>query len=119
MTNTADTQTRLAFHGCLVLLLGLVGGIGFSYAAAVADTSSELYRVWKFVHLEGIVNGLVVLAAAGIWHKINESAAVSAPPTPMPVNIRAANSQPTLGAKAVSAVPAVHIAINSASKRTR
>ena len=77
MTNTADTQTRLAFHGCLVLLLGLVGGIGFSYAAAVADTSSELYRVWKFVHLEGIVNGLVVLAAAGIWHKINESAAVN------------------------------------------
>lgn len=72
MNTAPHTQARLAFHGCVVLLLGLLGGIGFSYAAAVADTSSELYRVWKFVHLEGIINGILVLATAGIWHTLRE-----------------------------------------------
>lgn len=70
MTTTNNAQARLAMHGCIVLLLGLLGGIGFSYAAAVADTSSELYRIWKFVHLEGIINGIVVLATAGFWHTL-------------------------------------------------
>lgn len=70
--NTTNAQARMAMHGCIVLLLGLLGGIGFSYAAAVADTGSELYRVWKFVHLEGVINGILVLASAGIWHTLQQ-----------------------------------------------
>ena len=66
------TQTALAMHACVVMLIGLLGGIGFSYAAAVSDTSSELYRVWKFVHLEGINNGIMMLAVAGMWHTLRD-----------------------------------------------
>lgn len=67
---TVDSQARMALHGCIILMFGLLGGIGFSYAAAVAETSSQLYGVWKFVHMEGLVNGILVLAVAGVWHKI-------------------------------------------------
>lgn len=68
-----DTRKQLALHGCIVTLLGLAAGIGFSYAAATSDMASELYRNWKFAHVEGIVNGLVVLAAAGIWGYIEDN----------------------------------------------
>ena len=71
MTLAPDrTQIRLAMHACTIMFIGLLGGIGFSYAAAVSDTGSELYRVWKFVHLEGIINGIMTLAVAGIWHML-------------------------------------------------
>ncbi len=62
-------QTRLAMHGAIILLLGLLSGIGFSYAAAVADTSSQLYGSWRFAHMEGLLNGMLVLAIAGVWHR--------------------------------------------------
>lgn len=68
----SKTQSRLALHASLVMLLGLLGGIGFSYAAAVSDTSSELYRVWRFVHLEGVMNGIMMLAVAGMWHVLRD-----------------------------------------------
>lgn len=66
-----DTQTRLALHGCIVLLIGLLAGIGFSYAAATTDIASDLYKNWKFAHLEGVINGIMVLAVAGVWHKVD------------------------------------------------
>lgn len=68
----SKAQTSLATHACIVMVLGLLGGIGFSYAAAVSDTGSELYRVWKFVHLEGVVNGIMMLAVAGMWHVLRD-----------------------------------------------
>ena len=67
----AYQQTRLAFHGVAILLLGLLSGIGFSFAATVADPSSDLYGTWRFAHVEGSVNGLLVLACAAIWHLMN------------------------------------------------
>ena len=67
----AYQQTRLAFHGVAILLLGLLSGIGFSYAATIAEPSSEFYGTWRFAHVEGIVNGLLVLACAAIWHLMN------------------------------------------------
>ncbi|CAA0079112.1 Uncharacterised protein [BD1-7 clade bacterium] len=67
-------QTQLAMHGCIIMFLGLAAGIGFSYAAAVGSNTSQLYGSWKFAHMEGITNGLVVLAVASFWHRINVSA---------------------------------------------
>jgi hypothetical protein len=64
-------QTSLAMHGMVILLLGLLSGIAFSYAAVVAEPASEFYGSWRFAHLEGIINGLLVLAVAAVWHLMN------------------------------------------------
>ena len=64
-------QRQLAFHGTVVLLIGLLAGIAFSYAAATESVTSDLYKNWRFAHLEGLVNGIVVLAAGGVWAHID------------------------------------------------
>jgi len=64
-----STPKQLAFHGCMVTLLGLCAGIGFSYAAATVDVSDALYKNWKFAHVEGILNGFMVLIIASLWHQ--------------------------------------------------
>lgn len=66
-----DQQRRLAMHGLIILFLGLATGIGFSIAAATLDTSDPAYGAWRFAHMEGIINGLVVLAIAGIWLRLD------------------------------------------------
>ncbi|MFL6089916.1 MAG: hypothetical protein ACJ71Z_07230 [Aeromicrobium sp.] len=62
-----EGRAQLALHGCVVLLIGLLAGIGFSYAAATTTVDSDLYRNWRFAHLEGLFNGVLVLAIAGAW----------------------------------------------------
>ena len=66
-----DQQRRLAMHGLVILFLGLASGIGFSIAAATVVQSDPAYGAWRFAHMEGIVNGLLVLAIAGIWLRMN------------------------------------------------
>lgn len=70
VTSTGDSRQQLAFHGSIVLLIGLLAGIGFSYAATTASVGSDLYKNWHFAHLEGLLNGIVVLAVAGAWPAI-------------------------------------------------
>jgi len=67
VSNLTKEQAAIAMHGCIILLLGLLSGIGFSYAAAVESNTSELYGSWRFAHMEGLMNGLLVIAIAGIW----------------------------------------------------
>lgn len=64
-------QRSLALHGVIILFLGLLAGIGFSIAAATQDVTSPIYGAWRFAHMEGLVNGLVVLAVAGVWLRID------------------------------------------------
>jgi hypothetical protein len=59
-------------HGCIVLTLGLLAGVGFSYAVAMAESASQLYATWHFAHLEGLLNGVVVLAIGGTWTFIED-----------------------------------------------
>jgi hypothetical protein len=66
-------QRQLALHGSVVLLIGLLAGIGFSYAAVTETVTSDLYKNWKFAHLEGLFNGVVVLATAGVWAHIDSA----------------------------------------------
>jgi hypothetical protein len=70
VTSKRDSRRQLAFHGSMVLLIGLLAGIGFSYAATTASVSSDLYKNWRFAHMEGLLNGIVVLAVAGAWPAI-------------------------------------------------
>jgi hypothetical protein len=63
-------RSQLARHGLIVLLIGLLAGIGYSYAATTASVSSDLYKNWRFAHMEGLFNGVLVLAIAGAWPSI-------------------------------------------------
>lgn len=49
----------LVFHGALVLLLGMVAGFGF--ATAVGEQADP--RAWRMAHLEGVLNGLLLIGA--------------------------------------------------------
>lgn len=69
-TTTVGGRAQLAVHGSCVLLIGLLAGIGYSYAAATASVDSDLYKNWRFAHLEGLFNGVMVLAIAGAWPAI-------------------------------------------------
>ncbi|CAA0080116.1 Uncharacterised protein [Zhongshania aliphaticivorans] len=66
-----EEQRQLAFHGVVILLLGLMAGIGFSVAAATAEVSNPSYGAWRFAHMEGLLNGVLVLAVAGVWLRMN------------------------------------------------
>ncbi|MFT5889532.1 MAG: hypothetical protein ACI9BO_002359 [Zhongshania sp.] len=66
-------QRKLALHGIIILFLGLLAGIGFSIAAATLGSDSPAYGSWRFAHMEGILNGLLILAIAGVWLRFNVS----------------------------------------------
>jgi hypothetical protein len=55
----------LALHGALVLLFGLLAGIPYG-SAIVGDAGVEAVRAWKLAHMEGLLNGVLLLALAGV-----------------------------------------------------
>jgi hypothetical protein len=62
-----DSRSRatLVFHGVVVVLLGLLAG--FPYALVISGDLAGEERAWRMAHLEGVLNGLLMLgiAAAG------------------------------------------------------
>lgn len=58
-------RVSLVLHGLIVILLGLLAG--FPYALVVTGDLLGEPRAWSMAHLEGVLNGLVMLAvgAAG------------------------------------------------------
>jgi hypothetical protein len=54
----------LILHGASVLFLGLLAGIPYG-SALVNGWGDEAARAWKLTHMEGIQNGILVLALAG------------------------------------------------------
>lgn len=62
---TRRGAATLTLHGLVVLLLGLL--CGAPYGAAIVGTwGDEPVRAWKLAHLEGVQNGILVLALAGV-----------------------------------------------------
>lgn len=61
---TSRGAARLTLHGLLVLFLGLVCGIPFG-SAIVSGWGDDAVRAWKLAHLEGMQNGILLLALAG------------------------------------------------------
>ena len=59
-----DHRRRLAFHGAVAILLGLVAGFPFAFVI-LGQMSGDL-RAWRMAHLEGVLNGLLLWAAAGV-----------------------------------------------------
>ena len=62
---TRDAAVTLTLHGLIVLLLGLLCGAPYG-AAIVGGWGDEAVRAWKLAHLEGVQNGILVLALAGV-----------------------------------------------------
>jgi hypothetical protein len=57
-------RIRMALHGAVVILLGLLAG--FPYALVVTGAMAGEERAWRMAHGEGVENGLVILAVAAI-----------------------------------------------------
>jgi uncharacterized membrane protein len=57
-------RDRLVFHGAVVILLGLAAGFPYGLVVTGSLVSSE--RAWRMAHLEGVLNGLLLLAVAGV-----------------------------------------------------
>jgi hypothetical protein len=61
---TSRGAAGLTLHGLLVLFLGLLCGIPFG-TAIVSGWGDDAARAWKLAHLEGLQNGILLLALAG------------------------------------------------------
>jgi hypothetical protein len=59
------SQASLVLHGIVVIVLGLLAGIPFALVIS-GDLAGDV-RAWRMAHLEGVLNGLVMLGvgAAG------------------------------------------------------
>jgi hypothetical protein len=65
-------RARLLYHGALVVLAGLLAG--FPYACVVTGQMAGEERAWRMAHMEGLLNGMLALIAAGVWDALVLSA---------------------------------------------
>jgi len=65
MSLLARVRKSLVGHGLVVILLGML--TGFPYALVVTGSMAGAERAWRMAHLEGVLNGLLLVAigAAG------------------------------------------------------
>ena len=59
---------KLIVHGAGVILVGMLAGFGFAFVITGDVAGSE--RAWRMAHLEGLLNGLVLLAVAGVSDRL-------------------------------------------------
>ena len=64
-------RNRLVFHGAIVVLLGLIAG--FPYAMVRVGSLGGEPRAWSMAHLEGLLNGMLVLIVAGVARRLSLS----------------------------------------------
>lgn len=65
-------RARMVFHGAVVVMLGLLAG--FPHAFVLTGQIAGEERAWRMAHLEGLLNGFVVLIAAAVadWLALSE-----------------------------------------------
>lgn len=65
-----NSRSRLLMilHGAAVILLGLAAGI--PYALVVTGSLAGEERAWRMAHAEGLQNGMLMLAVAGIGGRL-------------------------------------------------
>lgn len=64
----ARLAARIVLHGALVVLAGLL--VGFPYAMVVTGELAGEERAWRLAHLEGVLNGLLMLAVAAVGGRV-------------------------------------------------
>jgi hypothetical protein len=60
----AVLRARMVFHGAVVVMLGLLAG--FPHAFVLTGQIAGEERAWRMAHLEGLLNGMLVLLAAAV-----------------------------------------------------
>jgi len=68
----ARTRSALVGHGLAVILLGLL--LGFPYALVIQGSLAGSERAWRMAHLEGVLNGLMLVAVGAAGDSIALSA---------------------------------------------
>jgi hypothetical protein len=63
-----DYERRLVLHGIIIVFLGLAAG--FPFVTAVQSGTAENVRAWRMAHMEGVLNGLLLLAIAGVGSRL-------------------------------------------------
>src|SRR5690606_40523327 len=61
-------RARMVFHGAVVVMLGLLAG--FPHAFVLTGQLAGEERAWRMAHLEGLLNGFLVLLAAAVADRI-------------------------------------------------
>jgi hypothetical protein len=61
-------RARMVFHGAVVVMLGLLAG--FPHAFVLTGQIAGEERAWRMAHLEGLLNGFVVLIAAAVADRL-------------------------------------------------
>jgi hypothetical protein len=62
---TRGAAASLTLHGLVVLFLGLLCGAPYG-AGIVGGWADDAVRAWKLAHMEGVQNGILVIALAGV-----------------------------------------------------
>jgi len=62
---TSRGAAQLTLHGLVVLFLGLLCGVPYG-SAIVGGWGDEAVRAWKLAHMEGVQNGILLVALAGV-----------------------------------------------------
>ena len=57
-------RARMLYHGAIVIMLGLLAG--FPYAFVLTGQIAGEERAWRMAHMEGLLNGMLVLLAAAV-----------------------------------------------------
>jgi hypothetical protein len=78
-------QRLMIAHGALVFLIGMAAGFPFGFAilaeaapdAAAWQPPGDV-RGWRMAHLEGVLNGLTLIAVAAVADKLRLSATLCA-----------------------------------------
>ncbi len=66
------SRRSLVLHGIIVVLLGLLAG--FPYAMVIAGDLAGDIRAWRMAHLEGVLNGLVLVGVGAAGSLLSLSA---------------------------------------------
>src|SRR5439155_19842599 len=67
-------QSLLIASGALVFLLGMLAGFPFTLVALGTPVGPGDVRGWRMAHLEGILNGLLLIAVAAVAPRLTLTA---------------------------------------------
>jgi hypothetical protein len=67
-------RSLLVVHGALVFLVGMAAGFPFAMVLLAGDGTPPVpgdVRGWRMAHLEGVLNGLTLIAVAGVGRDVS------------------------------------------------